>query len=148
MLLQRAFAVSYWSLRTKVCGAMEGPLHLFYYIWLLLRYASLFSSQVDWSAYCRWCGDGYDRPYMLFDASSEIPNCHARMKVQTSLERCACGLSIPTVCHPVLRVPGQKWLRVAKRWLISMLRGQDVRGSSWAKFYYARTRFVVVDPSP
>ena len=115
-IFQRPFAPSYWNLRQQQLSNALGPAHMYVDMWLTLRYATLKPQRVQWDVPCRAHPRKHAVLFKLYDATTNIPNYHARIKVQTSLRRYAAGHGIRLTNHYVLSVPHPAWLAPMKMW--------------------------------
>ena len=142
MYFQRPFAPSYWNLRQKqLCHAL-GPAHMYVDTWLTLRYATIKPQRVQWDVPCRAHPRKLAILFKLYDASTNIPNCHARIKVQTSLRKYAAGYGIKLNNHYVLSVPHSAWLTPMGRWATQFLYSFKQTCPEWFSHHVSRFRIV------
>ena len=142
MYFQRPFASSYWNMRQKqLCHAL-GPAHMYADTWLTLRYAMLKPQRIQWAIPCRAHPRKTAILFKLYDASTTIPNYHARTKVQTSLRRYAADHGIKLNNHYVLSVPHPAWMLPMKTWAKKFLHSFRDNCPEW--FNHHITRFRVV----
>eukprot|EP00973_Karenia_brevis_P068452 9520433-Karenia_brevis.AAC.1 len=63
----------------------HGPIDIYHFVWLLLRWVSIKPWHMDWARLLQMYGGHYDVIYGFFNKSKFIPNYHAKIKAQSSI---------------------------------------------------------------
>ena len=141
-IFQRPFAQSYWMLRQQQLCLAPGPAHMYADTWLTLRYATLKPQLVQWDVPCRAHPRQLAMLFKLYDASTKIPNYHARIKVQTSLRKYAAGHGIKLSNQYVLSVPHSEWFTPMRTWTKQFLSSFQQICPEWFNHHVSRYRIV------
>ena len=130
------------ELTPKQLSNALGPAHMYVDMWLTLIYATLKPQRVQWDVPCRAHPRNHAVLFKLYDATTNIPNYHARIKAQTSLRRYAAGHGIRLTNHYVLSVPHPAWLAPMKMWAKHLLCSFRHLYHEWFSHHVSRLRIV------